>query len=45
MVGTAVVHGFGVTDIVGAMGEGCTGCAGLVGAVAVYEYANWHICP
>ena len=29
---TAVVCGFGVTDIVGATGVGCTGCADLAGA-------------
>ena len=32
MVGTAVVCGCGVADIVDPTGEGCAGCAGLVGA-------------
>ena len=31
-LGTAGVCGFGVTGIEGAVGRGCSSCAGLVGA-------------
>ena len=44
MVGTAVVCGFRVTGIVGATGEGCASCAGLMGAVCDAEMQGLAVC-